>query len=237
MKRTPIFENAVDSLNHGIASYLIRNEHETAIKHSILFVYHSIELFLKEALSRIHPSLIYRNIDKPIRDDSVTVSLDEALARLANFHRGLSVDEAETLTELRKRRNRIEHHRFDPAKDHAVVVGQAFHFLMRFLPAHIGVNLRDLVEEDSTYSDLVEAAVSWEQRIVIAEQEAKRVAGFAENCPICGQAAMCEQHGGFHCYMCNEDIDMQQCKDCGEPCYEPALSSRGLCSWCEAERE
>ena len=55
--RAPILENAVDSLRHGAAHYLLRDENPTAIKHAILLVQHSIELFLKESLARAHPGV------------------------------------------------------------------------------------------------------------------------------------------------------------------------------------
>ena len=234
MNPTPIFENAVDSLTQGIASYLIRDESDTAIKHSILAVYHSIELFLKEAIARIHPVLIYRNLDKRITDDSLTVGLEEAIVRLDNLGRGLSTAEIATLRELRVRRNRIEHHRFDPAKDHAVVVGQAFHFLLGFLPAHLGVELRNLIDEDSDYRDLLEAALSFQQRREEAEREANATGAPVIGCPACGEDTLC-MDGLYHCYFCNEDIDMTHCDECDTLCYRPELSGRGLCESCEAK--
>ncbi|MBI3050392.1 MAG: hypothetical protein HYY76_19010 [Acidobacteria bacterium] len=231
---TPIFENAVDSLTQGIASYLIRDESETAIKHAILTVYHSIELFLKEGLARIHPILIYRNLDKRITDDSPTVGLEEALIRLDNLGRGLSAAEVATLRELRIRRNRIEHHRFDPAKDHAVVVGQAFHFLLGFLPAHLDVELRALVDEEDQYRDLLEAALSFEQRREVAEREATATGSLVIGCPVCGENTLCLE-GLYHCYFCNDDIDMTECDGCDTLCYRPEISRRGLCESCAAK--
>jgi len=41
-----LIENAADSLRHGVAHYLARDEAPTAIKHAILNIYHSIELLL-----------------------------------------------------------------------------------------------------------------------------------------------------------------------------------------------
>ena len=78
-----IFNNALDSLEFGIRVYLF-GEYETAHKHAILNVFHSIELFLKEKLYRIHPILIYKNIDNLINDDSLTVGLREILLKYNN---------------------------------------------------------------------------------------------------------------------------------------------------------
>ncbi|MBU1626672.1 hypothetical protein KKB18_04815, partial [bacterium] len=75
-----LFDNAIDSLKVGIEFYLQEN-----YKHAILNIYHSIELFLKEKLFIINPILIYKNIDKPINDDSLTVSLNDILSRFSNL--------------------------------------------------------------------------------------------------------------------------------------------------------
>lgn len=232
---TAIFDNAVDSLAQGVASYLIRDESDTAIKQAILAVYHSIELFLKEALARVHPVLIYRNLDKRITEDSPTVGLEECLTRLDNIGRGLTAGEVATLRELRNRRNRIEHHRFDAASDNAVVVGQAFHFLLGFLPAHLGVELRDLIDEEDDYRNLVEAALPFEQRREQAERHANATGSPVIGCPVCGENTLCME-GFYHCYFCNEDIDMVECAACDTLCYRRELSARELCESCEAKR-
>ena len=134
---TPIFENAVDSLRHGAAHYILRDENPTAIKHAVLLVQHSIELFLKESLARAHPVLVYQNLDKTISDNSPTVGLVEAVQRLENVGRALSADQVRDLLEIRKRRNRIEHYVFDPSDDHVSVVGRAIRFLLHFLPSYL----------------------------------------------------------------------------------------------------
>ncbi|MGE4067449.1 MAG: hypothetical protein AB7H88_11790 [Vicinamibacterales bacterium] len=219
-----------------MAFYLIRDESETAIKHSILGVYHSIELFLKERLARTHPILIYRNLDKRISDDSPTVGLEEALTRLDNLGQGLSASQGNTLRELQRRRNRIEHHRFDADKEHALVVGQAFHFLLGFLPEHLGVPLRSLIDEDDDYRELLEAALSYEQRHEEAERAAAATGADVMGCPLCGESSLCYE-GTYHCYFCNDDIDMEECAICDILWYRPEMSISGWCPLCEARRE
>jgi hypothetical protein len=55
-----LIQNATDSLQTSIEQYLAHSEVPTAIKHAILNIYHSIELFLKAQLSQAHRLLIYR---------------------------------------------------------------------------------------------------------------------------------------------------------------------------------
>jgi hypothetical protein len=84
----PLLFNAVDSLKVGM-EFFMRGDSDTTHKHAILTIFHSIELFLKEYLFRINPILIYRNIDKSITDDSITVGINEIIARLENLKIGL----------------------------------------------------------------------------------------------------------------------------------------------------
>jgi hypothetical protein len=40
-----IFENAEDSLSHGIAHFLLRRDNPAAVKHAVLYIHNSIALF------------------------------------------------------------------------------------------------------------------------------------------------------------------------------------------------
>jgi hypothetical protein len=54
-----LLENAIDSLQVGIAFYT-NQKMDTANKHAILNIFHSIELLLKEGLKNIDPRHIFR---------------------------------------------------------------------------------------------------------------------------------------------------------------------------------
>jgi hypothetical protein len=45
----------------------------------------AIELLLKEILYRIHPTLIYEDIDNNVLSEKKTVSFQQALSRINNF--------------------------------------------------------------------------------------------------------------------------------------------------------
>lgn len=105
-----MLENALDSIRMGLKHHL--DPHlENSDKWAILELFYCIELILKERLRREHELLIYRNIEGPLDDDSQTVALKEAEARLANVGVPLSEEYRKILFDLQKRRNRIEHHR------------------------------------------------------------------------------------------------------------------------------
>ncbi|MCK7577752.1 MAG: hypothetical protein MZV65_19455 [Chromatiales bacterium] len=77
-------------------------------KHAILTIFHSIELFLKEYLSRANPILIYKNIDKKIADDSLTVGIQEILARLDNLGLPIPDEEKNVIEKSNAARNRTD---------------------------------------------------------------------------------------------------------------------------------
>ncbi len=56
---SPLLENAVDSLKVGL-EYFLEGAKESSGKHTILTIFHSIELLLKEALYRFNPFLSTR---------------------------------------------------------------------------------------------------------------------------------------------------------------------------------
>jgi len=232
---TPIFENAVDSLRHGAAHYLLRDENPTAIKHAILLVQHSIELFLKESLARAHPVLVYQDLDKSISDNSRTVGLLEAVQRLENVGKALSADQVRDLRELRNRRNRIEHYVFDPSDDHVPVVGRSIKFLLHFLPQHLGVELRDLFDEDEDYRDLLEAALTYQERLNEANRQVAALKLPAQTCPqCCEDALVVDSPHGDYCFLCQEEVPTSECEGCGDLWPDAELERGGICPVCYA---
>ncbi|MFL6236214.1 MAG: hypothetical protein ACJ76N_23985 [Thermoanaerobaculia bacterium] len=246
MSRTPIFENAADSLRDGIASFLVRKESETAIKHAILGIYHSIELFLKERLAQIHPILIYRNLDKRIGDDAQTVGLAETVQRFENLDIPLSASHVKNLVELQRRRNRIEHHRFDPSADHEAVVGQCLKFILEFLPAHLDSSLEEILEEHEQYAAVRDVVLSYDERLADAIKQIEREAGTPMSrrehrgakpavveCPICGHETLLrESERGDFCFFCHQEVPLEECDNCGSFVASGVIDNMGLCDIC-----
>ncbi|HSK75631.1 MAG TPA: zinc ribbon domain-containing protein [Thermoanaerobaculia bacterium] len=244
-EKTELFENAIDSLEHGVQHFLVRKEAPTAIKHSILTIYHSIELFLKERLARIHPNLIYRNIDKRITDDSQTVGLAETIQRLENLGINLSGAQVKDLLELQRRRNRIEHHRFDPTKEHELVVGQALKFLLDFLPEHLGITLEEVIQDQDAYRAIIDAIFSYQERIKQAHAEVAKLlhsdprvgdSMVVSACPECGERTLvvASPRGDF-CFFCHTELSVEKCEACYQYFNADDLDALGMCPRCAEE--
>ena len=104
--------NALDSIERA-ADSLAWDDHvpvESRPKQAILYIAHAIELLLKERLSRIHPSLMWEDVEKYPKLDARTVGAERALLRLKQIGNVvISESDARIVKSMRVTRNAIEH--------------------------------------------------------------------------------------------------------------------------------
>jgi hypothetical protein len=227
-----IFDNAVDSLRIAI-EYFLRERGYSSRKHAILTLFHAIELFLKEQLARTNPILIYRKIDVPITDDSQTVGIKEALIRLENLKQGLGKEPTAAIEQLQKRRNRIEHHRYDEQEADEKIISEAINFILFFVEGVLEANLEESIPPEILRSiqDLVFERQDrhWIATYRFERWMAKQWPGFdfevqdspdefegTERCPLCNQEFLVfGYHARPFCFHCNTSVDAWQCEHCG----------------------
>lgn len=240
-----IYANAIDSLRIGIDHFLKETDYSSR-KHAILTVFHSLELFLKEQLFRTNRLLIYRNIDTPITDDSQTVSIKEALARLENLGLGLPKQQRTMIEDIQRRRNRIEHHRYDQKEEDEVVIAESLQFILFFVDSILRGKLEDDIPPE-TLRTIQEIVYEREQMYWIARHRLENwmhetwpdwnneVADTPEDfsgtndCPICRDSFLVD---GYYpkpfCFRCNTTVDAEECDYCGRtylagnPCHSPS---------------
>ncbi|WP_211465590.1 hypothetical protein [Collimonas silvisoli] len=238
-----IYANAVDSLRIGIEHFL-KEPGYSSRKHAILTLFHAIELFLKEQLHRTNSILIYRNLDAKITEDSLTIGIKEALTRLENLGMGLPKQPQEVIERIQKRRNRIEHHRYDHKEEDETIISESLAFILFFVDSV----LNDKLERDVPSETLREI-----QRLVYDRQDLYWIAMHrleqwmrktwpewkdeesdipdefegTLDCPICRESYLV---AGYHdkpfCFYCNTSVDAAECKDCGRT----YLTNEGCCS-------
>lgn len=238
-----IYANAVDSLRIGIEHFLKEPSYSSR-KHAILTIFHAIELFLKEQLHRTNPILIYRNLDAKITDDSMTVGIKEALMRLENLGLGLPKQPQEVIERIQKRRNRIEHHRYEHKDEDETIISESLAFILFFADGVLKTKLENDVSPEilRTIQSLVydhqdrywlamyrleqwmyETWPNWNNEESVIPDEF----GGTLDCPICRQSYLVI---GYHdkplCFHCNTSIDAAECDDCGRT----YLASEGCCS-------
>ncbi len=240
-----IYENAVDSLRIGM-EFFLKEKSYSSRKHAILTIFHSIELFMKEYLYQINPLLIYKNIDAQITEDSFTAGVKDILVRLDNLGLGLRKPQRSVIENIQKRRNRIEHHRYDHKEEDEAIIAESLQFIMFFVDDVLKRKLESNIEpvllreiQDIIFKHqelygiaeyrlekwLKEAWLDWD-----AQKEDSPV-GFCGtvDCPICRQTFLViAYHDKPFCFYCNTSVEAAECENCGIT----YLISLG-CMWCD----
>lgn len=237
-----ILENALDSLRFGISIY-VNTSKPTANKHAILNIYHSLELILKEKLFRINPVLIYKNIDAKIREDSITVGLSDIAIRLENLGIAISKEHIDILNDLKRRRNKIEHHKFEEDDTHSKVLEKSLKFIHYFLTEHLNESLEIVLDDDDLYNKIRQMIFEYDELLRDALYKAREWERpktkddlcdslKAGECPKCGNRTVTvnSDRGNF-CLFCNEEVEVVECDSCGEY-YPQADIEFGMCPRC-----
>ncbi len=239
--RIAIFDNAVDSLEHGIRMYRDVS-YPNAHKYAILAVYQSMELFLKDALFRINPVLIYADIDKPIKNDSRTVGYKNAAARLEKLGVHIAPDSLKSIERLQERRNSIEHREYKPSGDDCSCMADALKVLYDFVPQYLKDEcLADYIDDD-LLTELQTFILDYETLLTEAEKEVEELTSVppgdfgpaVTECPHCGNATLVivGKDSNDYCFFFRRAVPMTQCCDCSRYYTAEMLEEVSRCPEC-----
>lgn len=187
---------------------------------------------LKEYLYQVNPILIYRNIDKKIKEDSVTVGFSEILIRLDNLNLGIPEEQANTIKELQSKRNRIEHHRYDHEDEDRELISQALKFILYFLEFQLEIMPESIIDPELLES-IRELVTDYNERHAVADhrleswlkekwpewnqEDEDTPEGFigTDTCPqCCHEYLVMKQKGEPYCFWCCRCIPAEYCKIC-----------------------
>lgn len=224
-------QNADDSLQHGVDHFLLSKVTPRDLKATIIHVFHAIELFMKAALARIHPTLIYSRFDDgPIRDNAHTVGFEKLVWRLQNFGIALSEADLEHLKALQDLRNSIEHHKVVGYR-RAVerYIAEAIAFLDSFLPRTLDSELKERLDSGS-YVEIRERIYSYDQRRRLAVESLER--------QLESESFSWESDRVVRCPECSEELfwvdDPNAAPDCGRCYFCDAEQYVTHCNRCES---
>jgi DNA-directed RNA polymerase subunit M/transcription elongation factor TFIIS len=158
----PIYRNALDAIQVGVEDF---NEGSPPrLASAVRNLVAGILLLCKEKLRRLSPDdeiLIWKQI-VPSLDDigtvvftragKTTVDVGEIIARFNSCK--IEVD-ADLLQRITKVRNAVEHHYVAEADQIRGAFADGLLFLSKFMPAHLGVDPQDEIDEDA-WSSLIE---------------------------------------------------------------------------------
>lgn len=199
-----LIENAVDSVAHAIELMAWKDiaDERSRLKQAILSVAHGVELLLKERLRRVHPSLVWEDVDKYPRLDARTVGVDKAIHRL-NSIGAVILDDSDValIRSLRNTRNAIEHFSWQTTRQEAsLIVGQALSFAVDFATKHLSYEIAQRFVRDDTWQQLIANSAPFVR--AHSERHNRQTASgeFYYSCDFCN-AMTISRHGGA-CAIC-----------------------------------
>jgi hypothetical protein len=177
------------------------------------------ELMLKEKLTRIHPALIYRNIDTRTPNKEKTVSLSDIPNRLNNFGISLSDEHKKLINNVSRWRHQIIHH--EPSFNIEAAEKQ-LPLLIDFIASFLRKEFENPIEKflpKKLFKVVKNLLSDWQKAIGIARSEAKKEGGvISEFCPECGvESVMCLRTDAVvFCHLCGAKLYMcDECDGCG----------------------
>jgi hypothetical protein len=186
---------------------------------AILHAVTATELVLKERLARIHPTLIYKNIDAPNFQGVQTISLTNLPQRLINLDVSMEPKEAQLISTFAKWRNQIVHHM--PVFDEKAADKQLprlLDFLAVFLRRELNTPLEDFLPK-SLYKTASTLLREWKRVVQEAKVKAQAAGSvLSEACPDCGAAeVLClRDEKRVFCHLCaTKHYRYNQCTQCG----------------------
>lgn len=191
----------------------LENMKKKKLVFAILHAVTSLELILKDRLSRIHPMLIYHDIDNP----SKTVTLKNVTKRLCNFGISLNQEDLKVISTVAEWRNQIVHHMPEFSEEQATrKLGLLYDFISHFLEKEINVQLKDFIPK-SLYKIADNLLSSWKKFKKDAFEKALKEGNVfkSQECPICGGIdTVCIRDDEGFCHLCESKLKIGECPFC-----------------------
>lgn len=226
-------ENAISFAEEALSNAIAAEETPARWKFAIFSLAQAVELSLKDLLSRQHPCLIYKNVDKP----TLTVGIDQAVSRLrqiANLE--LTSDESSALKAAVDVRNKIVHHHVDESTaDLKLVFARLIGFLNDFHRKHLDDSLQDLVDEDLWLAGVKVREYGEEIfRRALEQMKADNIGDeCVMTCPKCGWDALSAYEPKQDtCYVCSHIEAVIVCERCQKLMLDGEHEEHGKKNYC-----
>lgn len=197
----------------------LNNFKDKKLNFAILHAVTSVELLLKERLYRMHPFLIYKNIDCEQILNAKTISLSELPTRLNNFGVKIHEKHRRVISELSKWRHQIVHHtsNYDEKIATARLV-ELYNFLAYFLRKELKSSLRKLLPT-SLFKIVAGLISEWGNIVADAQDKAQKYGNVINQaCPECGKykTLVNYKEKKAFCVLCEKRFIYDICCSCGE---------------------
>lgn len=213
-----LLENGLDSLNEAIAFYIKAEDDIKYYKYSILLLAHGIELILKQLLHDENELLLFQDIDeigRKSKSECLTITVDKAIYRLKNICKiDLPSFCIESINEIKKERNIIQHYKVDINKEVATKIFSNGYSAIKYILGELSYQPITTHIDEEVFEKLtkIEKKYKHDKQAslkLISEKSLKRIfLEFKEKekvfipCPICGEKYLVDSEGVVKCYYC-----------------------------------
>jgi len=184
---------------------------------SILHAVTATELILKERLSKVHPSLIYRKIDSRQIVNERTVALRDLPQRLINFGVELNSKDLDIIITVSKWRHEIVHHMPTYCPEQAKIkLGLLYDFIARFLERELKLQFKNFIPK-SSYKIVNGLLAEWKKVVSEAKTKAHKEGNLLTflECSVCGATeTICLREEEAFCHLCESSFVVGECPIC-----------------------
>jgi len=232
-KISPLLSSAKNFLVEAMENYDKRR-----LDFAIVNTVTATELVLKERLVRIHPCLIFKNIDANKFENEQTVALRHLPKRLNNLGVSIATEESILIRTFADWRNQIVHHMplFDKKAAH-LQLPQLLDFIAMFLRKHLDIPLEELLPK-RLYKTANGLLKEWERVVSEARKKAKLDKRTIPNaCPLCGASEVLSliNERQVRCHLCGtKQYVYDYCTECGKKtvCTFSSYDEGNFCDEC-----
>ncbi|MFC5404313.1 hypothetical protein [Cohnella soli] len=147
-----LFENAIDSLQHGLAHYMEYEENQevTDIKQAIMNLVNSIDLMILEKLRRFDEEQIYESEqqDKYGLGYRKTIHVDKAYRKIRDEIDAITTDEFKAYEILKILRNSATHASFTFGSNSKSNIVFLLHYIARFLEDELETEIDEFLSTE-----------------------------------------------------------------------------------------
>jgi hypothetical protein len=152
VEKLDLFDNAIDSLRHGLAHYIEYRNHSSIsdIKQAIMNLVNAIDLLILERVRRKDEELIYQTekTDRFGLGYRRTIHVDKAYQLIKEDVDEITDEEWNAYEILKILRNSATHSTFSFGDDKDSNIVFLLHYIARFLDYELGIDIEELLDED-----------------------------------------------------------------------------------------
>ena len=221
-----LLENSHAFLREAVANALQAQGDVHRWQFAILHLVQSLELSVKTLLYRVHPILIYEDVDARRHTVGLSLGLDRLQApEIETIN--LTQHERSHIKKIIDLRNRITHFEFELTHHYAEAkFFEVFAFVVRFQAQHLDTEIEGIIPDDS-FTRLLTVKKGFDE---LSAQASTRIAEEARSsdlvwpCPNCGQDTFVFEDAIDTCYTCRYSEPVVECHYCHEFCFQSNLT-------------